>query len=97
MAESSSPAPPWSGPSPLRCIVTGASGHIGGRLVPALLAVDDLIATTPAPRLVLDLAGIRQFLIGHVGIVLADGLPGPSAPDIDPPNPASRPAIHRDP
>jgi len=55
------------------------------------------MATTPAPRLVLDLVGIRQFLIGHDGIVLADGLPGRSAPDIDPQNPASRPATHRDP
>jgi circadian clock protein KaiC len=41
--------------------------------------------------------GIRQFLIGHDGIVLADGRPGRSVPDIDPPNPASRPATHRDP
>jgi nucleoside-diphosphate-sugar epimerase len=78
----------------LRCLVTGAFGYIGGWLVPELLAVDDLIATTPALRLVLDLAGIRQFLIGHDSIVLADGR---SAPDIDPQNPASRPATHRDP
>jgi nucleoside-diphosphate-sugar epimerase len=89
MAESSSPAPPWLGPSPLRCLVTGASGYIGGRLVRELLAVDDLIGHHPGPCLVLDLAGIRQFLIGHDGIVLADGLPGRSAPDIDPQNPAS--------
>jgi circadian clock protein KaiC len=41
--------------------------------------------------------GIRQFLIGHDGIVLADGLPIRSVPDIDPQNPASRPATHRDP
>ena len=40
--------------------------------------------------------GIRQFLIGHDGIVLADGLPRRSVPDIDPQNPASRPATHRD-
>jgi hypothetical protein len=60
MAELSPSTPGWPGPSPLRCLVTGASGYIGGRLVPELLAVDDLIATTPAPRLVLDLAGIRQ-------------------------------------
>ena len=71
-----------------------ASRYIGGRLVPELLAVHDLIATTPAPRLVLDLVGIRQSLIGHDGIVLADGR---STPDIDPQNPASRPATHRDP
>jgi uncharacterized protein YbjT (DUF2867 family) len=38
MAESSPSAPPWPGPSPLRCLVTGASGYIGGRLVPELLA-----------------------------------------------------------
>ena len=94
MAVSSSSTPRRPGPSPLRCLVTGGSGYIGGRLVPELLAADDLIATTPAPRLVLDLAGIRQFLIGHDGIVLADGR---SAPDIDPQNPASRPATHRDP
>jgi nucleoside-diphosphate-sugar epimerase len=73
----------------LRCLVTGGSGYIGGRLVPELLAVHDLIATTPAPRLVLDLPGIRQFLIGHDGIVLADGR---SAPDIDPPEPGKSPS-----
>ena len=38
MAESSPSAPGWPGPSPLRCLVTGASGYIGGRLVPELLA-----------------------------------------------------------
>jgi uncharacterized protein YbjT (DUF2867 family) len=38
MAESSSSAPRWPGPLPLRCLVTGASGYIGGRLVPELLA-----------------------------------------------------------
>jgi uncharacterized protein YbjT (DUF2867 family) len=38
MAESSPSAPRWPGPSPLRCLVTGASGYIGGRLVPELLA-----------------------------------------------------------
>jgi hypothetical protein len=37
MAESSSATPLWRGPSPLRCLVTGASGYIGGRLVPELL------------------------------------------------------------
>ena len=58
MAEPSPSTPCWPGPPPLRCLVTGASGYIGGRLVPELLAVDDLIATTPAPRLVLDLAGL---------------------------------------
>jgi hypothetical protein len=41
-------------------------------------------------------AGIRQFLIGRDGIVLADGRTGRSVPDIDPPNPANRPATHRD-
>jgi hypothetical protein len=41
--------------------------------------------------------GIRQFLIGHDGIVLADGLLGRSVPDIDAQNPARRPAAHRDP
>ena len=38
MAESSPSTPRWTGPSPLRCLVTGASGYIGGRLVPELLA-----------------------------------------------------------
>ena len=38
MAESSPATPRWRGPSPLRCLVTGASGYIGGRLVPELLA-----------------------------------------------------------
>src|SRR5258708_8513511 len=38
MAESSPSTPRWAGPSPLRCLVTGASGYIGGRLVPELLA-----------------------------------------------------------
>jgi uncharacterized protein YbjT (DUF2867 family) len=38
MVESSSSPPRWPGPSPLRCLVTGASGYIGGRLVPELLA-----------------------------------------------------------
>ena len=38
MAESSPSTPRWPGPSPLRCLVTGASGYIGGRLVPELLA-----------------------------------------------------------
>ena len=38
MTESSPSAPGWPGPSPLRCLVTGASGYIGGRLVPELLA-----------------------------------------------------------
>ena len=41
--------------------------------------------------------GIRQFLIGRDGIVLADGLPSRSVPDIDPQNPASHSATHRDP
>jgi hypothetical protein len=40
--------------------------------------------------------GIRQFLIGHDGIVLSDGLPVRSVPGTDPQNPASRPATHRD-
>jgi uncharacterized protein YbjT (DUF2867 family) len=39
MAESSPPTPRRPGPSPLRCLVTGASGYIGGRLVPELLDV----------------------------------------------------------
>jgi uncharacterized protein YbjT (DUF2867 family) len=38
MAESSPSTPGWPGPSPSRCLVTGASGYIGGRLVPQLLA-----------------------------------------------------------
>ena len=38
MAESSPSTPRWPAPSPLRCLVTGASGYIGGRLVPELLA-----------------------------------------------------------
>ena len=38
MAESSPSTPRWPGPSPPRCLVTGASGYIGGRLVPELLA-----------------------------------------------------------
>ena len=38
MAESSPSTPRMPGPSPLRCLVTGASGYIGGRLVPELLA-----------------------------------------------------------
>ena len=38
MAESSLSTPRWPQPSPLRCLVTGASGYIGGRLVPELLA-----------------------------------------------------------
>jgi uncharacterized protein YbjT (DUF2867 family) len=38
MAESSPSTPLWPGRSPLRCLVTGASGYIGGRLVPELLA-----------------------------------------------------------
>ena len=38
MAQSSPSAPRWPGPSPLRCLVTGASGYISGRLVPELLA-----------------------------------------------------------
>ena len=38
MAGSSPSAPGRPGPSPLRCLVTGASGYIGGRLVPELLA-----------------------------------------------------------
>jgi circadian clock protein KaiC len=41
--------------------------------------------------------GIRQFVIGRNGIVLADGLPSGGVPDIDPQSPASRPATHRDP
>ena len=41
--------------------------------------------------------GIRQFLIGRDGIVLADGRQASNVPDIDPQNPASRPATHRDP
>jgi len=41
--------------------------------------------------------GIRQFLIGRDGIVLADGLPSRSVPDINPQSPASHPATHRDP
>src|SRR5258708_39118568 len=41
MAESSPSTPRWPGPSPLRCLVTGASGYIGGRLVPELLAAGD--------------------------------------------------------
>jgi hypothetical protein len=36
--------------------------------------------------------GIRQFLIGHDGIVLADSPPGRSVPDTYPHNPASHPA-----
>jgi circadian clock protein KaiC len=35
---------------------------------------------------------IRQFLIGHDGIVLADGLPGRNVPDTNPQNPASQPS-----
>ena len=38
MAGSSPSAPRWPGPPSLRCLVTGASGYIGGRLVPELLA-----------------------------------------------------------
>jgi uncharacterized protein YbjT (DUF2867 family) len=38
MAGSSPSAPRSPGPSPSRCLVTGASGYIGGRLVPELLA-----------------------------------------------------------
>src|SRR6185437_6002903 len=38
MAESCPSTPRWPGQSPLRCLVTGASGYIGGRLVPELLA-----------------------------------------------------------
>jgi uncharacterized protein YbjT (DUF2867 family) len=38
MAEPSPSTPRWPGPAPLRCLVTGASGYIGGRLVPELLA-----------------------------------------------------------
>src|SRR5689334_18753723 len=38
MAASSPSTPRWPGPSPVRCLVTGASGYIGGRLVPELLA-----------------------------------------------------------
>src|SRR5580704_4073080 len=38
MAESSPSTPRYSGSSPLRCLVTGASGYIGGRLVPELIA-----------------------------------------------------------
>ena len=38
MAGPSAPPPRWPGASPLRCLVTGASGYIGGRLVPELLA-----------------------------------------------------------
>ena len=38
MAGPSAPTPRWPGPSPLQCLVTGASGYIGGRLVPELLA-----------------------------------------------------------
>ena len=38
MAESSCSTPLWTRPSALRCLVTGASGYIGGRLVPELLA-----------------------------------------------------------
>jgi uncharacterized protein YbjT (DUF2867 family) len=38
MTESSLSMPRWPRPSPLRCLVTGASGYIGGRLVPELLA-----------------------------------------------------------
>ena len=38
IAESPPSTPRWPGPSPLRCLVTGASGYIGGRLVPELLA-----------------------------------------------------------
>jgi uncharacterized protein YbjT (DUF2867 family) len=38
MARSSPSTPRWPGQSPLRCLVTGASGYIGGRLVPELLA-----------------------------------------------------------
>src|SRR6202042_745242 len=38
MSESSRPTPRWPGPSSSRCLVTGASGYIGGRLVPELLA-----------------------------------------------------------
>ena len=38
MAGPSAPTPRWPGASPLRCLVTGASGYIGGRLVPELLA-----------------------------------------------------------
>jgi uncharacterized protein YbjT (DUF2867 family) len=38
LVESSPSTSHWPGPSPLRCLVTGASGYIGGRLVPELLA-----------------------------------------------------------
>jgi hypothetical protein len=38
MAESSPSTPCRLGPSPLRCLVTGASGYIGGPLAPELLA-----------------------------------------------------------
>jgi hypothetical protein len=38
-----------------------------------------------------------SFLIGRDAIVLADGLPGRGAPDIDSRSPASHPALHRDP
>jgi nucleoside-diphosphate-sugar epimerase len=38
MAGPSPPAQRRRGPSPLRCLVTGASGYIGGRLVLELLA-----------------------------------------------------------
>src|SRR5579863_2712579 len=38
MTGSSPSTPPRPGPAPLRCLVTGASGYIGGRLVPELLA-----------------------------------------------------------
>ena len=40
MAESPSSTPRWPGPSPLRCLVTGASGYITGRLVPELPAAE---------------------------------------------------------
>jgi len=70
MAESSPPMPRWPGPSPLRCLVTGASGYIGGRLVPELLA-----AGYPVRCMARDPGKLSDRLwSGAVEVVAADAL-----------------------
>ncbi len=73
MTEPSLSTPGRPGPSPLRCLVTGASGYIGGRLVPELLAAGYLVRCMARdPGKLSD----RPWS-GDVEVAAADALEGP--------------------